>query len=105
MCKYFWHGGGLHNRYELSSDPLFPITNNTIIKLAFTRSTFLICWWVVILRPTQNPPNQSLPKINNSIPLPTAQIFYFGVLGSITLEKRKPFMTKQLPNGFHVWMA
>ncbi len=49
--------------------------------------------------------NQSLPKINNSIALPTAQIFYFGVLGSITLEKRKLLMTKQLPNGFRVWMA
>ena len=94
-------------RSAVSYNPLLPttflITNITTppnpflrcnshmvsLKLAFTRSRPLICWWVIIFWPTTHLPNQCLPKLSYGITTRTLQIFFLRVVLPVLLKEKK----------------
>ena len=59
------------------------------LKLAFTRSRPLICWWVIIFWPTTYLPNQCLPKLNYGITTRTLQSFFLRVVLPVLLKEKK----------------
>ena len=59
------------------------------LKLAFTGSRPLICWWVIIFWQTTYLPNQCLPKLNYGITTRTLQSFFLRVVLPVLLKEKK----------------